>query len=173
MTRRKLLARALAGLALPGLLPLLVACTPRQVMTGPLGSLRQPAGHWRPLLAEDAFNVLFREDTESPFSSSLNYEKGHGTYLCTACRQPLFSSASKYDSGTGWPSFWQALPDAIGIREDRSDYMVRTEYHCARCGGHQGHVFDDGPPPTGQRYCNNGVALSFVAVGEALPALRQ
>ncbi|MGH8458361.1 MAG: peptide-methionine (R)-S-oxide reductase MsrB, partial [Nevskiales bacterium] len=110
--------------------------------------------------------------TERAGSSPLNHEKRAGAFICAACFLPLFSSTAKFDSGTGWPSFYQSLPKALGTRSDRGLGMVRTEYHCLRCGGHQGHVFDDGPPPTGQRYCNNGLALDFVPEGEKLPALR-
>ncbi|WP_333857642.1 peptide-methionine (R)-S-oxide reductase MsrB, partial [Denitromonas sp.] len=107
-----------------------------------------------------------------PGSSPLNDEKRDGTYICAACFLPLFDSATKYDSGTGWPSFWQPLTDAVNTQRDFKLIWPRTEYHCARCGGHQGHVFDDGPQPTGQRYCNNGLALQFVVRGQTLPALR-
>lgn len=127
---------------------------------------------WRKLVSAKAWEVLFREHTERPFSSPLNEEKRTGTYLCAACYQPLFKSSGKFDSGTGWPSFFQALPQALGQREDRSFFMVRVEYHCARCGGHQGHVFTDGPKPTGLRYCNNGLALTFIPQDQALPRLR-
>jgi len=127
---------------------------------------------WAKLLPVAAYEVLFEEETERPGSSPLNQEKRDGTYVCAACFQPLFDSATKYESGTGWPSFWQPLPGAIGMRTDFKLILPRTEYHCARCGGHQGHVFDDGPQPTGKRYCNNGVALHFVVRGEKLPELR-
>lgn len=109
--------------------------------------------------------------TEPPFSSPLLHEKRPGRYLCAACHAPLFESAAKYDSGTGWPSFFRPIAGAVGTRWDFSHGMVRIEYHCARCGGHQGHVFDDGPPPTGQRWCNNGLALIFIPEGEPLPPL--
>src|SRR5690606_22273184 len=102
----------------------------------------------------------------------LNREKREGTYICAACFQPLFSAETKYESGTGWPSFWQPLDGAIGTRRDFLLIIPRTEYHCRRCGGHQGHVFDDGPPPTGLRYCNNGIALLFIPKGDPLPELR-
>jgi peptide-methionine (R)-S-oxide reductase len=127
---------------------------------------------WRPLLSAAAFEVLFEEATERPYSSPLNDEKRVGRYHCAACYSPLFSSAAKYDSGTGWPSFTEALPKAMGTKRDFKLLIPRTEYHCATCGGHQGHVFNDGPRPTGQRWCNNGLALRFVPEGEAAPALR-
>jgi peptide-methionine (R)-S-oxide reductase len=110
--------------------------------------------------------VLRLEGTEPPFTSPLNGEKRKGTFHCAGCDLPLFSSATKYDSGTGWPSFWQPLPQAIATKLDFKLIVPRREYHCRRCGGHQGHVFGDGPRPTGQRYCNNGVALRF-STGQA------
>ena len=127
---------------------------------------------WASLLPPAAFRVLFEEDTERPGSSPLNQEKRDGTFVCAACYLPLFDSAKKYESGTGWPSFWQPLTGAIGSKTDIKLIYPRTEYHCARCGGHQGHVFDDGPQPTGKRYCNNGVALRFVFRADKLPELR-
>lgn len=130
------------------------------------------AAKWKALLTPAAYAVLFEEDTERPGSSPLLHEKRAGTYACAACYLPLFQSEQKYESGTGWPSFWQAMPKAVGTRTDNSLFMSRTEYHCAHCGGHQGHVFEDGPQPTGLRYCNNGVALRFIPRGDALPALR-
>jgi peptide-methionine (R)-S-oxide reductase len=118
---------------------------------------------WKRRLGADAFAVLREESTERPFTSPLNKEKRAGTFVCRGCALPLFSSAHKFESGTGWPSFWQPINKAaIGTTSDRSFLMVRTEVHCSRCGGHQGHVFDDGPRPTGLRYCINGLSLSFV-----------
>lgn len=116
---------------------------------------------WREKLPAEAYRVLRQEGTEPPFSSPLNEEKREGVFACTGCGLELFTSAMKYDSGTGWPSFFTTLPGRIGTKEDKKLFHTRTEYHCLRCGGHQGHVFNDGPPPTGQRWCNNGVALTF------------
>lgn len=116
---------------------------------------------WRARLSPAAFGVLRKEDTERAFTSDLNKEKRPGTFHCAGCDLPLFSSDAKYESGTGWPSFWTHLPGALATKPDNKLFIARTEYHCARCLGHQGHVFDDGPAPTGQRWCNNGVALTF------------
>lgn len=117
---------------------------------------------WKEKLSPDAYNVLCEEGTERPFSSPLNDEKRDGIFVCAACGHELFNSSQKYNSGTGWPSFFDVIKENIGTRVDRKLLSTRTEYHCARCGGHQGHVFEDGPKPTGLRYCNNGVALKFV-----------
>lgn len=141
------------------LLPALAAFDTRAASVAPL---RLPENEWRRRLSPAAFAVLREEATERPFSSPLNDEKRAGTYVCAGCELPLFTHAMKYDSGTGWPSFFTALPDAVATRRDFKLIFPRTEYHCARCGGHQGHVFDDGPRPTGKRYCNNGIALAFV-----------
>jgi peptide-methionine (R)-S-oxide reductase len=128
---------------------------------------------WQKLLSKESYAVLFEEATERGGTSPLNKEKRAGTFICAACFLPLFSSQAKYESGTGWPSFWQPIAAGhIGTKRDFFLILPRTEYHCARCGGHQGHVFKDGPEPTGLRYCNNGVALQFIPEGGKLPELR-
>ena len=172
--RRRVLAAL--GLAVPGLW--LQGCRGDMANAGeksslPFEPLELSNAQWREILSDEAYRVLRREGTEPAFSSPLDAEYGDGTYVCAGCFLPLFASAHKYDSGTGWPSFWQPINEAhIGTRRDFRLIIPRIEYHCARCGGHQGHVFEDGPPPTGQRWCNNGVALRFIPAGETLPALR-
>ena len=120
---------------------------------------------WRALLTQQQYAILRQEGTERAFTSPLNHEKRRGTFSCAGCALALFSSTTKFDSGTGWPSFWQPLEKAVATTEDSTLGMVRTEVHCRRCGGHLGHVFDDGPPPTGLRYCMNGLALTFQPAG--------
>lgn len=118
---------------------------------------------WRERLSENEYLVLRQEETERPNSSPLNEETRAGTYRCRGCELPVYSSDAKYDSGTGWPSFFESLPNAVGTKEDRKFiFQVRTEVHCRRCGGHLGHIFDDGPEPTGKRHCLNGLSLAFV-----------
>ncbi len=124
--------------------------------------LKLSSEQWQSVLDQDAYYVLRKEGTERPFTSPLNDEKRQGEFACAGCGLILFSSESKFDSGTGWPSFFDAIEGRIETKTDFKLIVPRTEYHCARCGGHQGHVFKDGPAPTGLRYCNNGVALSFL-----------
>jgi peptide-methionine (R)-S-oxide reductase len=116
---------------------------------------------WRKVLTRQQYYILREHGTERPFTSPLDREKRAGTFSCAGCQLPLFSSTTKFDSGTGWPSFHTPLENAVGTQTDRSLFTVRTEVHCRRCGGHLGHVFDDGPPPTGLRYCMNGIAMAF------------
>ncbi|CAG0945191.1 Peptide methionine sulfoxide reductase MsrB [Gammaproteobacteria bacterium] len=133
----------------------------------------KPQAEWQRILEPARFRVLFQDGTEAPWSSPLNEVKGKGTFICAACHLPLFAADAKFDSGTGWPSFFQPIdPTRITTSTDFKLGVPRTEYHCTRCGGHQGHVFNDGPAPTGQRYCNNGVSLLFVPEGQPLPPLR-
>jgi len=134
--------------------------------------LKKPKSEWRELLPEEAYRVLFEEATEAAGTSPLNEEKRAGTFICAACNLPIFSTDMKYDSGTGWPSFFTSISGRLETKRDFRLVLPRTEYHCARCGGHHGHVFKDGPQPTGQRFCNNGVALRFIPEGEPLPELR-
>jgi peptide-methionine (R)-S-oxide reductase len=124
-------------------------------------TLTKTEDEWRGALAPEQFHVLRRHGTERAWTSPLNDEHTPGTFACAGCGLPLFDSGTKFDSGTGWPSFFAPLDDAVGTSSDGSHLMARTEVHCARCGGHLGHVFPDGPAPTGQRYCMNGVALKF------------
>jgi peptide-methionine (R)-S-oxide reductase len=156
MTRRRLLAWiSTLGAAVPALTRAQKTPTPTPTFT--LGD-----AEWRRRLGPAAYEVLRNEGTERPYSSPLNHEKRPGIYHCAGCDAALFDASMKFDSGTGWPSFFTTLPGAFGTATDFKLLLPRTEYHCARCGGHHGHVFDDGPRPTGKRYCNNGVALRFV-----------
>ena len=152
MTRRESLLTAAAALAL---LPL------RGVAAAEAFEVARSDAEWRRLLGGDAYAVLREEATEKPGSSPLLKETRAGLYHCKGCDLAVYAAEHKYDSGTGWPSFWQALPDAVGTKEDNSFFSTRTEVHCRRCGGHFGHIFDDGPPPTGERHCLNGLALTF------------
>jgi peptide-methionine (R)-S-oxide reductase len=155
----------IAGAAL-GLLPVIAWLSRSEtVETTEMPATRFPVektdAEWRASLSAEQYRVLRGHATERAGTSPLDHEKRAGTFVCAGCGQPLFSSTTKYDSGTGWPSFWEPLPGAVGTSVDRSVFMVRTEVHCSRCGGHLGHVFPDGPKPTGQRYCMNGVAMRF------------
>jgi len=139
---------------------------------GGIAAFHKAKSEWRKLLTGGQYDVLFEERTERPYSSPLDKEQWPGIYLCAACYLPLFTSKTKYDSGTGWPSFYEPITGRMGTKRDYWLIVPRTEYHCVRCSGHQGHVFGDGPAPTGQRWCNNGVALKFVPQGEPPPPLR-
>ena len=164
MIRRKLLT----ALGLSSLLPFAARAatatpTPAATSSAPaITPLKLSDAEWKQRLTPLQYEVLRHEGTERAGTSPLNAEKRAGTYHCAGCDLPLFTSKMKYDSGTGWPSFFTTLPGVFGTKVDNKLFSKRTEYHCARCGGHHGHVFDDGPAPTGLRYCNNGVALKFV-----------
>jgi len=170
MQRRHFLSHALAGLAGASVLRATSAGTTAATVTG-AGSPSSPLkiekvektdDEWRKILTPAQYSVLRKEGTEYPFSSPLNKEKRKGTFVCAGCDLPLFDSKTKFDSGTGWPSFYQVIEGRVETTTDHKLIYPRTEYHCARCGGHHGHLFDDGPKPTGLRYCSNGVALKFV-----------
>jgi peptide-methionine (R)-S-oxide reductase len=134
----------------------------RKVMADKIEKIQKSNAEWKKILTPEQYHVLREEGTERPFSSPLNNEKRKGIYVCAGCELPLFTSEMKFDSGTGWPSFFTCIEGHLETKRDFKLIFPRTEYHCARCGGHQGHVFNDGPPPTGQRWCNNGIALKFI-----------
>lgn len=155
ITRRTFLMQVLASASF-------VAFARARAFAQTVEKLTMSHDEWKQKLTPEQYDVLREEGTERPFSSPLNEEKREGTFVCAACGLELFASSRKYDSGTGWPSFFDAIPGHVETSTDYKLIVPRTEYHCARCGGHQGHVFNDGPKPTGLRYCNNGVALRFV-----------
>ena len=161
--RRQFLVALAAGC---GLAPVLVWMAKPRADGGSLFPVQKTDTEWRAQLSGAQYAVLREHRTERAFSSPLDRERRVGTFTCAGCGHPLFSSRTKFDSGTGWPSFWSPLDGAVGTSVDYSWLMVRTEVHCARCGGHLGHVFSDGPKPTGLRYCINGVALAFIPEGE-------
>ena len=169
MSRRNILKGMLGALGL-WLGGRRASATPSAAAAG-VERLELPKSEWKKRLSPEAYAVLFEEETERPNSSPLDKEKRPGSYVCAACMLPLFESSAKFESGTGWPSFFRAIEGHVATKTDYKLLLPRREYHCARCGGHQGHVFEDGPPPTGLRYCNNGVALRFVPEGEPLPPL--
>jgi len=138
-----------------------------------IDKLLKSDSEWRQLLSPEQYKVLFKEGTERAFSHELNSEKRSGTFVCAACHLPLFVSETKYDSGSGWPSFTQPIQGNVEMKRDFKLLLPRMEYQCVRCGGHQGHVFKDGPEPTGQRFCNNGLALEFIPEGDPLPDPRK
>ena len=173
MNRRDFFKAACVGLVLPAWSGQMKEGLPMGSAQEEIKKLEKSNDEWRELLDEDAYRVLFKEGTERAFTSPLDKEKREGTFVCAACYLPLFTSKTKFDSGTGWPSFFRPIDGRTGTKRDFKLVLPRTEYHCIRCGGHQGHIFNDGPQPTGQRWCNNGVALKFVPEGEELPPLRK
>ena len=172
MKRRTLLSGLILAPAIPLLARSQLAMAVEKDASLSVTPLTHEHDYWRDKVSSEAYDVLFEEDTERPHSSPLDKLYDDGTYVCAACYLPLFDSSAKFDSGTGWPSFTQPIAGHMGTKADYALIWPRTEYHCGRCGGHQGHVFNDGPEPRGERWCNNGVALRFVAKGDQLPALR-
>jgi peptide-methionine (R)-S-oxide reductase len=159
MNRRHFLLRA-AGAATGVVIGIDVRAA--ETTPAPIAKVVKTDAEWRKVLTPQQYNVLREEGTERPFSSPLNNEKRKGIFVCAGCDLPLFDSRTKYDSGTGWPSFWDVIKGAVETKGEAKAAFMWDEYHCARCGGHHGHVFNDGPKPTGLRYCENGVAVKFI-----------
>jgi len=159
--KRRTFLRAVLAVAALFTLPLAMQAG-RERKGNMIEKINRSEAEWRQSLTPEQFDVLRKEGTERPFSSALNKQYGDGIYACTGCNFSLFKSSAKFDSGTGWPSFFAPIEGHIETKRDFRMVLPRTEYHCARCGGHQGHVFNDGPEPTGQRWCNNGIALKFI-----------
>jgi peptide-methionine (R)-S-oxide reductase len=160
LTRRQNLIAAARGIALLAMARLGLGSPAKAAETF---EVTHTDAEWKKLLSPNQFAVLRLAATERPYTSPLDKEKREGTFACAGCDLPLFSSKTKFDSGTGWPSFWTPLENAVSTTDDRTFGMIRTAVHCHRCGGHLGHVFKDGPPPTGLRYCMNGIAMTFKA----------
>lgn len=170
-TRRRFTTAMIGGVAAASSAVLLVRHIPVAASDKPgqKFEIERAPEEWRKLLTPQQYYILREHGTERAFTHPYDKLNDAGTYHCAGCDLPLFSSATKYDSRTGWPSFWKPLDNAIGTKEDRSWFIVRTEVHCRRCGGHLGHVFEDGPPPTRLRYCMNGTAMKFVPAASGTP----
>jgi peptide-methionine (R)-S-oxide reductase len=161
--KKRVFFQTSAALAIATLLPSYIWQRSKIMATSNTNfEITKSEAEWQTILTPEQFHVLRKHGTERAFTSPLDKEYSQGTYVCAGCEKPVFTSDTKFNSGTGWPSFFRPIDGGIGISVDRSFFMTRTEVHCSRCGGHLGHVFDDGPAPTGKRYCMNGVALKFI-----------